>query len=349
MAYLPSAYVQTLGRKLTEITRVQSWWSYKFSPVLATFYATACFTGAPVWPLVPKLLLLLLSLVVGATYVSVINDWTDLYDDRIGGKYNHMAGKSKVFPALLVAGCLLVGLGMGVYFWQWNPASGWLYLGPWITFSCYSLPPIRLKNRGLLGVLADASGSHLFPQLLTASLAAAWIGHSLPVLWYVALGAWAWACGIRNILRHQLDDVEADAKAGVHTWVRVRGPQFTRQIGRTAIFPIEVVSFSLLLVLGQQLWPVLFLLPYLLLEGFKWRLWGNRAKILDPQARVLLNEYYEVFYPLALLLTLASHHPADLLVVGLHLLLFAGCFWQTAKYLGWASSLTMRKTLHRLQ
>lgn len=348
MSQTASAYAPTLGSKLVQITRVHSWWSYKFSPVLATFYATACFAHAPVWPLVPRLLLLLGALVVGAIYVSVINDWTDLDDDRLGGKYNHMADRSKVFPALLILGCLLAGLGMGVYFWHWNPVSSLLYLGSWVAFSLYSLPPIRVKNRGLLGVLADASGSHLFPQLLTASLAAAWTGYTLPILWYVALGTWAWACGIRNILLHQLDDVEADAKAGVYTWVRVRGPQFTRRIGQAVIFPVEVVSFSLLLVLNQQLWPALFLLPYLLLEGFKWRLWGNRAQVLEPGARVLLNEYYEVFYPLGLLLVLSSQHTSDLLVLGLHLLLFGRCFWQTAKYLGWAGALTARKTLDRL-
>ena len=105
----------SISSKLVEITRVQSWWSYKFSPVLATFYATVCFIGVPVLPLLPKLLLLLAALVVGATYVSVINDWTDLADDRAGGKYNHMAGKSRLFPGLLLGACVAADISSSLH------------------------------------------------------------------------------------------------------------------------------------------------------------------------------------------------------------------------------------------
>ncbi|RYU79426.1 UbiA family prenyltransferase [Hymenobacter persicinus] len=336
---------QTLSRKLAETARVQAWWSYKFSPVLATFYATVCYLGAPVWPLVPKLLLLLAALVVGATYVSVINDWTDQEDDRLAGKHNRVAGKSKALPATILVFCLVAGLGMGYYFWQWSPTSTWLYLGAWVAFSLYSLPPFRFKKRGLVGVLADASGSHFFPQMLTVSLASAWVGHALPGLWYGAVGAWALACGLRNILMHQLDDAQADEEAGVNTWVRICGPRLAQRLGQMVIFPVEVLGFAGLLVLSRQVWPVALLGVYLALEGFKWRLWGNRAMILEPQARMLLNNYYEVFYPLAFLLVLSFRHPVDSLVLGLHVLLFAGCFWETTRQLVWAASLTVRKSL----
>lgn len=333
--------------KLAEIARVQSWWSYKFSPVLGTFYATACLVGMPVWPLIPRLLVLLVALVVGATYVSVINDWSDREVDRAGGKYNRTQGKSVAFPATVVAVCLVMGLGLGVYFYQCNPVSGWLYLGSWAVFSCYSLPPIRLKKRGLGGVLADGSGAHFFPQLLTVSLVSAWQGQQVPLLWYVAVGAWALACGMRNIMLHQLGDVEADEAANVNTWVRVVGPKVAQRFGELMVFPIEVLGFALLLMLSQQVWPVVLLGVYLALEGFKWRLWQNRPRILEPDTRVLMNEYYEVFYPLGFLLVLSARQPIDLLVLVMHVLLFASCFGQTAKHLLWAVSLTARKALGR--
>ncbi|TGE29541.1 UbiA family prenyltransferase [Hymenobacter metallicola] len=347
MVHRQAASTQGLSGSVAEIARVQDWWSCKFSPVLATFYATACLLKAPVWPLLPKLLLLLLGLTVGATYVSVINDWTDLEDDRAGGKYNRVADKSTAFPALLLGLCLVVGLGLGIYFWRTSALSGLLYLGSWVAFSCYSLPPLRLKKRGLAGVLADACGSHFFPQLLTVSLVSAWTGLALPGLWYGAVGAWALACGIRNILLHQLDDVEADAQAGVDTWVRRQGPRLVQRLGQVVVFPIEVLAFGLLLWLSQQLWPVLLLGVYAVLEAFKWRIWSTPPRILEPDSRILLGEYYEVFYPLAFLLVLSAIHPLDGLVLGLHLLLFGLRFWQTIRQLGWAASLVMQKALSR--
>jgi hypothetical protein len=41
-----------------------------------------------------------------------------------------------------------------------------LYIMSWVAFSLYSIPPARLKTKGILGVLADASGAHLFQVAL---------------------------------------------------------------------------------------------------------------------------------------------------------------------------------------
>lgn len=89
------------------------------------------------------------------------------------GKINRPANKSTLFVGKILIPCLLTGVGFGVYFWQLNPLSSLLYTGSWAVYSPYSLPPVRLKIRGLAGVLADALGAHLFPDLLVVSL----IGH----------------------------------------------------------------------------------------------------------------------------------------------------------------------------
>jgi 4-hydroxybenzoate polyprenyltransferase len=340
---------RVLGGKLAGIARVQDWWSIKFSPLLGTFYATAWMLGVPVWPLVPRLLLLVLALTVGATYVSVINDWTDRADDLAGGKANRLAAASGSFPALILAGCLSVGLAIGVYFWQLSPVSGLLYAGSWVAFSCYSWPPVRLKTRGLAGVLADASGSHFFPLLLTVSLVGAWSGRAVPGLWYGAVGAWALGGGVRNILLHQLGDIGADERAGVNTWVRVRGVHFTQRVGQCVAFPIEALAFGLLVVLSHTRWPIVLVAIYLLLEGFKWRLWSSRPMILEPGTRMLLSDYYEVFYPLGFLLALSSRNPVDGWLLAVHLLLFGLRFWQTVREMWWAGSVVLGKMLSHIR
>ncbi|RSK45173.1 UbiA family prenyltransferase [Hymenobacter rigui] len=312
--------------------------------MLATFYASGCVVNAQMWPLLPKLLLLLVGLAVGATYVSAINDWTDRADDFAGGKSNLLSSKSGAFVALLIAGCVCVGLGIGLFLMQASWVSALLYLGSWIAFSCYSWPPIRLKNRGLMGVIADAAGSHFFPQLLVVSVVAAWSGHAVPGIWYGTVGGWALACGLRNILLHQLGDIKADEAAGVNTWVRKKGAYFIQQLGRFGIFPVEVGAFSLLLLLSQQLWPVIFLVLYVALEGFKWRIWGAPA-VITPGKRMLLTDYYEVFYPLSFVLALSVQHAVDGWLLGLHLLLFGLRCWQTIRQLIWAGTLIVRKGL----
>ncbi len=322
IGHLTTHSVQHAGRQVVGTVRAGEWWGYKLSPLLATAYATASLTGVALWPLLPRLLLLLLSLTVGAVYVSVVNDWTDRNDDLIAGKTNRLVGKSGTFVGLVLLTGVGAGLGFGVYFWFISPASSFLYLGAWLAYSLYSLPPVRLKTRGLAGVLADAAGAHVFPQLLMVSLVSHWAGKAVPAGWWIGVGVWASACGIRNIFWHQLSDAAADYQAGVDTFVRRRGERLTRWLGRWVAFPLEVVAFVTLLGLLGQVMPLIFLLLYGGLEACRWRIWRAVPYILEPNQRIVLNEYYALFYPLSLLLLQTIRYPSDGLVLVLHGLLF---------------------------
>ncbi|GAA4363673.1 hypothetical protein GCM10023185_32610 [Hymenobacter saemangeumensis] len=318
------------------MARAGEWWAYKFAPILATAYATATLAGRSIGPLLPRLLLLLLALTVGATYVSLINDWTDRADDAASGKANRLAGQPalRVVVALLL--CLGAGLGFGVYFWRLSPLTAGLYLGAWLAYSLYSLPPFRLKKRSFWGLLADAAGAHFFPQLLTAAAVSSWAGMPLPGGWLAAIGCWALGCGIRNILWHQLGDADHDAQAGVTTFVTRRGRATGRRLAHGLAFPLELLGFAGVLGLSREWLPVLFLLLYAGLEWFRVRVWQVRLVVAEPQAnhRIVLNEYYEVFYPLAFLLLQAGRYPGASLALGLHLLLFGRHSWRSARAIG---------------
>ncbi|AIZ62617.1 hypothetical protein PK28_01045 [Hymenobacter sp. DG25B] len=344
MMQLQEKSVPRQRQSVVAVARADEWWAYKFSPLLATFYASACVAGVAIWPLLGHLLLLLLALTIGAIYVSLLNDWTDRADDLAGGKHNRLAGRSALFIRLVLFGCIGIGVLFGWYFWQLSKLSSLLYLGAWLAYTLYSLPPVRLKTKGLAGVLADASGAHLFPQLLTVSLLHDWAARPLPGLWWLAVGAWALACGFRNILWHQLTDVVADEQAGVATLVTVRGAGIVKKLGERGAFPIEIGALGLMLWVSGQGLPLVLLALYGALELFRFRLWNIRPVVLEPHRRIILNEFYEVFYPLSFLLLQCWRFPTDGLVLGLHLLLFWRHLWPTLREVGWAVLLMGRKT-----
>ena len=291
------------GRVASKIARAGEWWGYKIASVLATGYATAALLNQSLWPLAPYLLLLVVALTAGAVYVSILNDWTDRADDRVAGKPNRLANRPNRFVEKILGLCLIAGFGFGIYFWRLNPLSSLLYGGSWVAYSLYSLPPVRLKIRGLSGVLADAMGAHLFPHLLAVSLVGYWVGQPVPSLWWVAVGGWSFASGIRNILKHQLGDAAADRHAGVQTLVVRWGSYRAHGLGAFVAFPVEVLALGgMLFMLGQGI-PILFLLAYLALEMLRARFWRIRPVILDPSQRIIFDEYYSIFFPLALLLT----------------------------------------------
>jgi len=343
---------QRAAYTLWQMARASEWWAYKFAPILATAYATANFVRVPLLPLLPRLLLLVLALTVGATYVSVLNDWTDRADDAAAGKANRLAGQSGHAILAVLAGCAGVGLAFGAYFWQLSPWAATFYLGAWVAYSLYSLPPLRLKVRSGWGLLADTAGAHLFPQLLTVMVVSQWAGVAISGLWLVAVGAWALGCGLRNILWHQLGDAANDAQAGVNTFVVRWGERAGNHLALSALM-VEISGLGLLLYLGHQLMAYLALTLYATLTYLRARVWQQPVVVAQPQPgqHILLNEYYEIYYPLALLLGQVWHYPSDGWILLLHSALFGLHSWQRLRL--WGAALTViggkvRRVLYRV-
>ncbi|MBH8560006.1 UbiA family prenyltransferase [Hymenobacter negativus] len=330
------------------MARASEWWAYKFAPILATAYATACLVRVPLGPLLPRLLLLLLALMVGATYVSVLNDWTDRADDAAAGKANRLAQQSGRTVAAVLVGCAGIGLAIGVYFYQLSHWAAALYLGAWVAYSLYSLPPLRLKVRSGWGLLADTAGAHLFPQLLTATLVSQWAGVAPATLWLAVVGAWALGCGLRNILWHQLGDAANDAQAGVNTFVVRFGAVAGRRLALAALL-LEVAGLALLLGLLQQPLAYLALGLYGGLTLLRARVWRQPVVVAQPRPgqHILLNEYYEVYYPLALLLGQVWRSPSDGWVLVLHGVLFGLHSWERLHLWG-AASVVFRDKMRQL-
>ncbi len=272
----------------------------------------------------PTFVATLVGMAAAAAYVSIINDLADLDDDAAAGKYNRLAGRRrrKAYAALI--GVLTVGVAVAAIAWRDDALALGLYAGPWVAFSLYSLPPIRLKARAAAGALADASGAHLFPQLLITVAVFHALDRQLDATWFAVVGIWALAAGIRGALWHQLGDVEADSRSGVNTYGRL-DPARARLAGRSA-FAIELVAFFFLLWRAGSPLAFALLVPYLLLELARVHVLGVRLIVVSrvPSFRIVAHDYYLFFYPLAFLIASAIRHSEDTVVLVVHSALFSG-------------------------
>lgn len=303
--------------------RAGEWWEFKLSPIFAAFYATALTLQLPVSSLWLTALTILLSLVPGAAYVSVINDLTDRDEDLAAGKPNRMAGRSRGYAAVLIA--ITAGAGVAFcYLWRHDTLLLSLYLAAWLAFSLYSLPPFRWKTRGILGVLCDASGAHLFPTLVAVALTFRDAGHTVNVTWLVTVGVWAFANGIRGILLHQLVDLDADRQAGVRTFALRHPPAVTARLGTFIVFPIEGIALMAMLWQMRSAWPAAALAGYVLLAVLRIVVWRKNAVIVAPKPRsmIVLHEYYDAWLPISVLVASALRYPLDFVVLAVHLLVF---------------------------
>lgn len=324
-----------IGVPLKEVARASEWWEYKLVPIFALVYASALTAGAPLTSLWRVALVILLALAPGAMYVSIINDLTDRDEDRAAGKHNRMEGRS---PAVVAALLVVTTLPGFVFAWLWRDDVALLtaYLAAWLVYSLYSLPPFRMKTRGIFGVLCDATGAHLFPTLVAVLLVYRDLGQRPQAAWLAAVTAWSLGYGIRGILWHQLHDRENDRKAGVRTFAERHPPAVSERLATFGAFPLELAGLAVLLVLMASPWPLLFLALYVVLSILRWRRWGMQPVIVTspPRFFLVLHEYYDVFFPIAIIVAAALRNPGDLVVLALHVLLFprrAGQVWHDAR------------------
>ncbi len=327
-------FIDNLQQKLS-VTRAAEWWYFKGAPVLGTVYiASAMLDLSPtqIWQL---LIFILFSLAITAAYANMLNDFSDQKDDLACGKKNGMIGRSPLFKITIFALCILPGLAIA-YTLSPIPTALIMYVSMWGTFSAYSLPPLRLKTKGLWGVLADSAGAHLLPQMYAVSVVMGWSGKNLPLIWLIALAIWSFFAGIRGIFWHQLKDLENDRQTGVNTFATDNSPESLQKYAQFLIFPLEIMAFTVVLILSNNILVWFFMGIYLLSEWRRQKDPSINMIIVAPQNnydRFAMYKYYEVLYPLAFLLQLAWQNPFNWLLVAIHFILYPKRLWYWGKNL----------------
>lgn len=311
--------------KLSKLLRFNDWWTYKKPYFLGICYGTLSLYTFNIFEHFIHILLLIGALIVGASYVSVINDLTDLDSDLQSGKKNRMVGLDPIVGQLILALIILAGLTSCFFLFSEDILSLSLYLLPWISFSLYSIPPFRLKNRGFLGILADALGSQVFPSLLMISSLSFYLNQPLNWYWFLAVGFWSFAYGLRGILTHQYIDKQNDEVANVNTYVRHISFSYLKKI-EAIIFISENIALTCILILLSKLAVVFSFIAYLIIMAIRWKRYDNRIVIITtPQNscyQIALADFYTLFFPLSLLISASIYDPKNLYILAGHILLF---------------------------
>jgi len=278
----------------------------------------------PLYKVAPYCLFYLVSLVIGAIYVSIINDITDIDADRAAGKRNRLVGIPAKWRWLFPIGCVVIGMVFGYLMWP-DILTVTFYSLAWIAFSLYSIPPFRFKNRGALGPLCDACGAHLFPTLTMLSGISSISGQSVDFYWLIIVGIWAFSFGLRGILWHQYLDRENDFKAGIRTFATQMNLSVFKPIAIT-IFSIELAAFVGILGYIDEKLLVILLLVYFVLVVIRLKRYGHKPIILmtpkNQPFQVWMLDFYQVLFPVGLLLIACFHDPRSAIVLIVHCVLF---------------------------
>lgn len=312
--------------RIIALGRIAEWWEFKVVPAMAAAYLTALAIGVSVWTIIPDLGLLIAALIPGAVFVSVLNDLADKTEDAVAGKTNRQAGTGICLPVILIGLSLLAG-SFFVWVWRENIYPQSVYIFAWLAYALYSIAPFRLKERGLAGVLCDAIGANVVPAMLGAMIVAQAAQIELAPYWLPSMGGWALAFGLRGILWHQIGDFAYDEKSGTRTFVARAGIERSMQWARWVIFPVEIICITVLIATSNwsaAAFAMLALIAYIHFVRARLDQFEMQIGLVKPRPRgiMLMQEYYDVFLPIALLLAASVLDVRALGVLILHGLLF---------------------------
>lgn len=334
---------------LPGVVRAGNWWHSKLPPLLSVVYAAGLVFGLGATSVAELWLAALVSILGIASYGHVVNDAFDIEVDRLAGKPNAMAGFTVVQRTAVALILLAVSFAPAALV-PYGLAATALVAVNCLLPTLYSVPPVRIKERGIWALLFDAGGAHVVPTLWISLVALRLFNgdHRLGWVFTVVMTLWALTVGIKGILRHQIFDLAADEQAGIATFSR-RG-----NLARVAAFLehrwylAEVAMFAAVVVLLTPAAPLLpvALVAYLPLEFKKQNLgWRFKFDARDPVSqrhRPLVNNYfYELALPVVLLVHLAWSQPWLAWLLPAHLALF----WKNV-YVQWADLRRLLQNAH---
>ncbi|MEH2059245.1 MAG: tetratricopeptide repeat protein [Nostoc sp.] len=316
------------------LLRGNDWWFYKIPPLLAIAYAEILLQATPTLQSIITLLSLIASMFFVAAYGHVINDIFDIEVDLQAGKHNRMAPLSNLQRIFWSASLAVVGL-IPWFFIGINAKSTFLLATIYTLLTIYSAPPLRLKERGIWGVITDAAQVHAVPTLLVATVFSdlASIPQPESATFATVATAWAFLTGIRGIVLHQIWDWENDLNSGVKTLVTSIGVDSARFGISYIVFPSEIFLLCLLMWVTSHFAPLVlvFFIPYILLRIINIKLTSG---VFDTapvkKAYILPHDFYEVWLPLALTILLSVREVSFLSLLGLHIALFYPAIAQRA-------------------
>ncbi|NOX87889.1 MAG: UbiA family prenyltransferase [Calditrichaeota bacterium] len=179
--------------------------------------------------------------IFATTYGYLINDYSDIELDKKHRKPNTFENDAQTKALGVIAIILVLSVLSSLYFW--SKPYFLILAGSWFLIATfYSLPPIRLKERGTVGILFVVMAQRLIPILILFSVFEFWNGWNAAILALYVLFR-----GFSSDLNHQLEDYRKDRQTGTKTFAVSKGYARVRKLFRLSLH-VERILLAVILV-----------------------------------------------------------------------------------------------------
>ena len=296
---------------------------YKFSLIFCSIYVVLFYGNNLECDILFYLFISILVSIGIAGLGYVMNDIKDFKDDLQNNKPNLFNKFSKSQSVLLV---VLFAL-LSIFPWLYLPTDKYtfyLLVIEFLLFFVYASPPFRLKEKGFLGIITDALYAQVVPSLLAVYTFSKISNTILNVKLIVLYSAWLLLVGIRNIIKHQVEDFDNDKNTKTKTFVTIYGIEYSKKISLKYLFPIEFILFTSLLITIKTPY-FIALLGYILYTTILF-IKRNKTTEIDSFYFIntrIFNEFYEIHLPIILLVCFCFSNAIFIFILGFNLLIFS--------------------------
>jgi 4-hydroxybenzoate polyprenyltransferase len=320
---------------MTRFLKIHRWWDYQLTIMLGFIYhVTAMASHTPrLLSWLTTFALFVLACIGIAGFGHLVNDYFDRETDRLSSAPNLVANQT--------AGSLMakfVGvLALAWLPWLWLPTDSVilsLLVFEFVLFVLYSMPVVRLKERGLLGPVTDSLYSYTVSTSVATLVFAKLADFRIPIWFSLLIASWSFLLGLRQIVAHQIQDATRDERTGLQTFVTIHGLRQTLFLLDWFVFPGELTLFLIILCVfasysaSAYVGFMLYVLVVVLVNRRRsvwyvanpWRL--PRISRLMFLNNVVLFRFYTEWFPILGMIPLIRRDPSYLTVAMLHIGLF---------------------------
>jgi 4-hydroxybenzoate polyprenyltransferase len=291
-------------RALSELVRWREWSDSKLPMFLAAMFYAALRTPDAGLVQLRLMAVLFVVLCLYAAFGHAINDYADLETDRAAGKDRLIARLKEPTRLALLAGACVAAAAIAAL--RLDRTALILTGAAFLLAAGYSMPPARLKERGLLGWLAAALAQRTLPAAIVFAAFRVWDAAAIA---FLVLGT---LIGLRFIIVHQYRDADNDRRSGVRTAATQRAPADLVAI-LYGVFALEVLALCACVSLMAMREPLLAAPALAWLAVVIVRRVSGLP--IEPVSYFVFGSFYHWVWPLSLGVLLSARAPVFALAV----------------------------------
>ena len=313
------------------VFRIKDWWS-KASLLMGMIYLFAVRYQISFEKFISLAILSFIAIAGFASMGYFLNDLFDVKKDALARKRNFLTGKSP----LVITFLFLMSATFVLVPWYFLPKTNFSFIligAQLLLFIIYSAPPIRLKERGMAGIVTDALYAHGLPTFLAAYTFSLAANKAFPTPDIILLCIWQATSGVRNIVLHQWWDAEADKKSGSKNFIAgLTALECQWLVFKLITFELVFsLSFFSFLLLRLNILFVICFLTVIGLYACAFSSFKRLSLLFSPKgtnvffnsdSKFFPNNIYEKWLPVAYLVILSMSDLRFLLLLVLHQALF---------------------------